>query len=471
LHVYFLRYAIAKWLRCTAVAVLCLSALWFAHAEGATDEPPRAARMPHEVRTAFGATRDDPYFWLRDDTRSNPRVLDYLKAENAYADRMLEPLKSLRTAIRNEITNRVPAQDSSVPFLEHGYWYYVRFDQGQNFPVIARKKDRLDSPEEILLDEAKRAPTNGYFSVGNWCVSPDGRLLAWTEDHVGRSQYELYVKNLSTGRILEDSVQALSPNILCGGDNKTILYVVNNKELRPEWLKAHVLGTAADQDRLVYEETDDTFYSMLIRTNDGKYLCLDGFSMVSAGWRCAPENAPEAFTVIARRESRHMYDVDHANGTWYVRTNWKAPNYRVMSVADADLVRGREAWQELVEARPNESIDGMKAFDGYIALEERLEANERVLIRMDDGKMQEIPAPEPAYSMSLSRENNFPTSHASRIESTLCSHTWVQSMAAYSMYPDRDEAAREQDALRACRGLNRRTNESVNQTRYCARDP
>jgi oligopeptidase B len=375
-------------------------------AHAAPGDPPRAAIVPHEVRTEFGAVRNDPYFWLRDDTRSSPQVLDYLKAENAYTDRTLEPLAALRATVQKELTDRVPPQDSSVPFREGEYWYYTRFAPGQEYPVIARKKGTLDAPEEVLLDEPKRAPASGFFSVGKWTVSPNGALLAWTEDHVGRLQYELHVKDLRTGRVLADSVAGLSPSILWGGDSKTLLYVVNNAALRPEWLKAHTVGRPASTDRLVFHETDDTFYSVLIRTNDKNFLCLNGFSEVASEWRCASSKTPTDFHVISPREVGHLYVVDHAQGMWYIRTNWQAPNFRVMSASDAELVRGRPAWRELVPAEADALIESLQAFDGYIAIEETVEANKRILIRATDGHIRMIPAKEPAYAMSLADDQD-----------------------------------------------------------------
>jgi oligopeptidase B len=386
---------------------MALAALLFTLAlRAAPDDPPRAAIVPHQVRTHFGAVRDDPYFWLRDDTRSDSRVLAYLAAENAYADRVLEPMGGLRATIAKELTDRVPQQDSSVPFEEQGYWYYTRFEQGQDYPVIARKKNSLKGPEEILLNEQKRAPPSGFFSVGSWTVSPNGRFLAWTEDHVGRLQYELHVKDLTSGQELPDSAEGLSAAILWGGDNRTILYVLNNAALRPEWLKAHVLGTASSGDRLLFHEADDTFYSMLVRTNDKRFLCLSGFSMEASEWRCASAMAPTDFRVIAPREPGHLYDADHARGTWYLRTNWKAPNYRVMAVADDGLAKGREAWRETVPAGANSLIESIKAFEGYIAVEETVEGNRRVSIRAGDGHIRSIPVDEPAYLMTLSADQN-----------------------------------------------------------------
>jgi len=368
--------------------------------------PPKAAVAEHEVRTGFGAVRNDPYFWLRDDTRSNPKVLDYLRAENRHADGVLASMAGLETTVRKELAGRLPAQDSSVPFIEHDYWYYSRFLPGKEYPVIARKKGSLTAAEEVLLDESERAPQSGHYSVGSWVVSPNGRLLAWTEDHVGRLQYELHVKDLQTGRISQETVTGLSANILWGGDNKTVLYVVNNKELRPQWLKAHVLGTTTSSDPVLFNESDDTFYSMLVRSNDKQFLCLDGFSLVASEWRCAPVDAPTQFQVISARITGHMYDVDHASGTWYIRTNLEAPNYHIVSVVDADLSRGRDAWHELVPVRKDTLIEGIKAFDGFLAMEERFEANRRIVLRTADGHTREVPTDEPAFTMTLARDQD-----------------------------------------------------------------
>lgn len=369
-------------------------------------DPPRAAKVSHAVTTDFGATRNDPYFWLRDDTRSKPDVLAYLNAENTYADQVTKPITPLRAQIAKELTERVPAGDSSVPFFDQGYWYYSRFDRGAEYPILARKKGSLEAREEIILNEPQRATPKSYFAVGKWVVSPNGRLLAWTEDRVGRFQYDLHVKDLTTGQVLSDTVTGLGTNILWGGDNKTILYVVNNKELRPEYLKAHVVGSPASQDRLLFDDTDDTFYSWLIRTTDRKFVCLDGFSLTNTEWRCASVNDPTHFQVMAPRGPGHMYDVDHADGHWYIRTNWKALNYRIVSVADADASRGQEAWQEIVPGRSGSLIEGMRAFQGFLAMEVRHEANRAVVLRTDDGHIREVAAQEPAFTMTLSPEQD-----------------------------------------------------------------
>jgi oligopeptidase B len=386
-----------------AVAFVVFGTLSAGAAQSRQSVPPKADLVPHEVRTAFGAVRDDPYFWLRDDTRSDPRVLAYLKAENAYTDETLQPIAPLRATVLRELKSRIPSRDVSVPYFERGYWYYTRFESGREYPVLARKEKSLKGHEEVLLDEQeRRALVGGYYSVGMWAVSPNGRLLAWTEDRVGRRQYDLHVKDLATGRVLKDSATGLSSNILWGGDSRTILYVVNDKELRPEWLKAHAVGSPASTDRALFDELDATFYSMLTASTDKKFLCLNGFSLTASEWRCAPLADPTAFQIVLPREVGHIYDVDHSDGEWYIRTNWRAPNFRVMMVPDSDLARGRDAWQELMSPGPNSLVEGLRAFDGYIAVEERLEANKRIVIRRADGRVDTVPSPEPAFAMSIS---------------------------------------------------------------------
>ncbi len=371
-----------------------------------TTTAPVAKKDPHVVQTPFGATRNDPYFWLRDDTRSSPAVLEYLKAENAYADQVLAPEAGLFAQVRKEIAGRVPPQDSSVPYFSHGYWYYTRFSAHEEHPVVARRKGKMDTPEEVLLDENSMAPPKGYFSVDYWAASPDGRLVAWTEDRIGRRQHELHVKDIATGRVLNETVKGTSTNILWGGDSKTILYVVNDAALRPRWLKAHTLGTATSADQVVFDETDDTFYSDLVRTNDEQFLCLHGVSMVASEWRCAPADNPTHFQVIAAREIGHMYDVDHSQRSWYLRTNCQALNYRIVSVTDAGLAQGRSAWHEVLAAQDHVLIEGMKAFDGYLALEERVEANKQLRLLPLNGRGREAPAEDPAFAMSLSPDQS-----------------------------------------------------------------
>ena len=274
-----------------------------APALGDLPEAPVAAKKPHDVVAPHGATRNDEYYWLRDDKRENPEMLAYLNAENAYADAVLKPLEALEETLYAELVARVKQDDSSVPYLEDGYWYYTRFETGKEYPVYARRKGTMDAPEQVLFEVNQLAEGKDYFQIGDFQVSPDDQWVAWAEDDVGRRQYTVRIKNIATGEVLPDVITGVSANMMWGDDSRTLYYVENDPvTLLTKRVKAHVVGTANDQDALVYEETDDTFYMGVTRTRSDEYLCIGVSSTVSSEMRCTPAAKPGEFTVVAPRQ-------------------------------------------------------------------------------------------------------------------------------------------------------------------------
>src|SRR5687767_12082484 len=221
--------------------------------------PPVAAQKPYTVKGP--ADRNDPYYWLRDDTRKNPEMLAYLNAENAYVDAYMAPLKPLQNRIYSEIVGRIKQDDATVPVRERGYYYYTRFDVGADYPILARRRGSMKAPEQVMLNQPAMAKGHGFFAVSGWEVSQDNRLLAYAEDVVGRRQYKLKFKDLTTGRTLADVVENAEAGFVWADDNRTVYYVEKDPvTLLSKRIKAHVLGTPASADRLIYEEKDDTFY-------------------------------------------------------------------------------------------------------------------------------------------------------------------------------------------------------------------
>jgi oligopeptidase B len=383
----------------TALAFAALPAALLAQA---LPSPPTVPQRPHAVKGADGLVRNDPYYWLRDDTRKNPEMLAYLKAENAYADAALAPLKPLQDKIYAEIVGRLKQDDSSVPYRQRGYFYYTRFETGQDYPVSARRKGSMEAPEEVLLDEPAMGRGKGYFQVADSAVSQDNNLLAYAEDDVGRRQYVLHVKDIATGQLLPDIVENVEPNLVWADDNKTIFYIEKDPvTLLSKRVKAHVLGTPASADRLVYEEPDDSFYIALFRTTSDKYICIVLESTVSNEQRCTSAASPGAFAVLAPRQREFRYDADHIGHRWVIRTNWNAPNYKLMTVSDAGAAGGRAKWTDLVPHSAEIFIDGFTLMNGFIAIAERAGGNKRLRLRADDGTSRLVASDEPAYAMSL----------------------------------------------------------------------
>jgi oligopeptidase B len=361
-----------------------------------------AAKKPHQVKGPGGIVRDDPYYWLRDDTRKSPEVLSYLNAENAYTDNVMAPLRPLQAKVNSEIVGRIKQDDSSVPYRKDGYYYFRRFDLGADYPILARKKGSVSAAEEVMLNQPEMAKGHGFFAVSDWEVSRDSRLLAFAEDTVGRRQYTLKVKDLTTGKPLADRVPNIEANVIWADDNKTVFYIEKDPvTLLSKRVKAHELGTPASADKLVYEEKDASFYMGVGRTSDDKYICIGVQSTVSNEQRCTSAANPGEWMVLAPREREFRYMADHVGDRWIIRTNANAPNYKLVSIGDADAAKGKAAWRDLVPHSANAFIEGFQPFDSFIAIEERSGGNKRLRVLANDGKSSFVQSDEPAYTMAL----------------------------------------------------------------------
>ncbi|NEX94478.1 S9 family peptidase [Caulobacter sp. 17J65-9] len=376
-------------------------------------DAPVAARKPYEVAAPAGA-RQDEYYWLRDDTRKNPEMLAYLNAENAYTDAVLAPTKALQEKLYGEIVGRIKQDDSSVPYRQRGYWYYTRFETGKDYPVLARRQGDMSAPEQVMLDQSAMAQGKGFFAVSDWVVSQDNRILAYAEDTVGRRQYVVKFKDLTTGQTLADEIPNAEPNLVWADDNKTVFYVEKDPvTLLSTRVKAHVLGTPASADKLLYEEKDTSFYMGLGRTRSDKYVCIYLQSTVSTEQRCSQANADFAkngepggsyFRTIAPRLRDHEYEADQLGDRWVIRTNWGgAKNFKLMTMGDGSTRWGDPGqWRDLVPASKDVFIQGYTLFDGFVAIDERSGGLRRIRTLTPDGKSSFVASDEPAYTMGFS---------------------------------------------------------------------
>ncbi len=367
-----------------------------------TDQAPIAKTIPHTVRSANG-DRADPYYWLRDDEREDADVIAYLEAENAWFDKHMAPLAPLVETIYTEIVDRIKQDDASVPYRDRGYWYYTRFEEGKEYAIHARRKDNMDTPEEVLLDGNALAEDSDFFQIGSYDVSDDGRWLVWAEDTVGRRQFVLRFKDLHSGEVLADTITGTSGSLTWAADNATVFYIENDPEtLLSKRVRRHRLGTPTASDVVVYEEPDDTYYLSVDRTGDHRYLVIESSATVSDELRYLAADDPEGeFTVFAARARDFEYDADHIDGRWVIRSNWNAPNFRLLEVADADVGK-REAWREILAHRDDVYLEEFDLFTGFLAIGERSEGLQRVRIRSwDGGRDEHIGADEPVYVASI----------------------------------------------------------------------
>lgn len=282
-------------------------------------QPPVAATHDYVVKAPAGE-RHDPYYWLRDDSRSKPEVLDYLRAENSYYDAVMAPHKALEDKLFNEMVGRIQQDDATAPQLDRDYWYYTRYEQGKDYPIVARRKGDMNAPEQVMLDGNVLAKDLAYFHLSTWEVSQNQQLLAYTVDNQGRYQNNIRIRDLSTGKDFPETITGASAGIAWSADNKSFFYVENDPvTLLSFRVKRHVVGTEPDKDATVYEEQDKSFYTSVYLTNDHQYIVIDLSSTVSSEQWLIPANAPDSKPVrLAARERDFEYSAGHIGQRWVI---------------------------------------------------------------------------------------------------------------------------------------------------------
>jgi oligopeptidase B len=285
----------------------------FLMASSAAEIPPIAKRIDHrEVR--HEATLVDPYFWLRD--KKNPEVTRYLEAENAYTAAMTKDVQPFADALYKEMLSHIRQTDLSVPVRRGAYLYYSRTEEGKQYPILCRRKDTAEAPEEVMLDLNQLAQGKKFLSVGQSEVSDDANLLAYTLDDTGYRQYKLHVKDLRTGQTLSDTAERVT-SIEWATDNKTLFYVTEDEVTkRSDRLWRHPLGGATSE---LYHEKDELYHIGLGRTRDKKFLVLEISStiMKKPGTEAA---AHSRWRVFLPREEAPLH-IDHREGLFYIRTD------------------------------------------------------------------------------------------------------------------------------------------------------
>jgi oligopeptidase B len=364
--------------------------------------PPVAQQRPHVIASPHGS-RTDEYYWLRDDTRSDPRVLAHLEAENAWRKYQLARLAPLTERLYQEFLGRIRQEDTSVPYRKRGHWYYSRFEAGDEYPVHARRRGALDASEQVLVDQRERALGHEFYDLGSFDISREDRLLAWTEDTVGRREYTLRFRDLLSGLVLEDTITGVEPQVVWTGDHMSVLYVEKDpRTLLGIRVRRHRLGTPQAEDELVYEEHDESFYTWIDSSKDERFLLIGSTSTLSTELRFARADDPSlSFEVLLPREPDHEYEAEPFRGRWIIRSNRGAPNFRLIE-AGFDTVRDAGTWRELIAHRDDASITGYDVFDTFLAVEERSGGLRRLRLRDWKGEYDRyIESAEPAFQMAL----------------------------------------------------------------------
>jgi oligopeptidase B len=366
--------------------------------------PPVAKIVPKEI-AVHDDTRVDHYAWLRE--RENPDVIAYLEAENAHTEQVMAHTKPLQEALYKEILGRIQETDLSVPVKRDDYFYYTRTEEGKAYGISCRKHRSLDAPEEILLDANVLAAGEKYFRLGNFSVSPDHRLLAYSTDVQGDETYTIVVKDLATGELLPDRIANTYYSLEWANDNRTFFYTTLDPARRPYRLFRHQLGAASDD--LVYEEQDGRFVLGVGRTRSRRFLVLHLSSALTSEVRhLEADNPLGAFLVMLPRKQDVEYDASHHGEFFYIRTNEGAKNFRLMRTPVANP--SRDNWEEVIPARTGITIEGVDSFEDHLVVYERERGLEKIAIHDSNGVFRHyIEFPEPVYTVGATGNAEYST--------------------------------------------------------------
>ena len=369
-------------------------------------QPPVAKKAPKELIT-HGDTRIDNYYWMNQ--REDPEVISYLNAENAYTQQRLAGTEELQQKLFDEIVGRIKQNDESVPFKDDGYWYYVRYEEGKEYPIYARKKGTQEAAEEVMVNANERAEGLSYYAAAGMDVSPNNQLLAFGEDTVSRRKYTIRFKDLKTGELLSDAIPNTTGGAVWGNDNKTVFYTMKDPALRSFKIFKHTLGTPTAQDKEVYYEADETFSTFVYKTKSDDYIIIGSGSTLSNEYRFLDADKPNGeFKVIQPRERGLEYSVDHFGDKFYIVTNKDgATNFKLMQTPVTKP--GKANWKEVVPHRENVLLEGIEIFRDYLALQERRDGLSQIRVKKwNDPKTDfYIDFEEEAYTAYISTNPDF----------------------------------------------------------------
>ena len=376
---------------------------------------PIAPRIESE-REYHGKKLEDPYFWLKDqgypEVNDEP-VLDYLKAENAYHAAFLEPHTALVDTIFEEFKGRTDETEESVPYIENGYEYRWFYREEEEYRTRSRKN--LETGEEsVFLDETKLAEGHEYFVLGDWEISPDNTLLAYSFDTAGDERYQVKIFNLKTGEYLDDVLEDVQRSVAFSSDGKSLVYALLEKDRwHSKEIKVHTLGTAQDQDTLLYKEEDDGFFIGFYQTSSKEFFIVSsGQGEVQESY-AVPADLSKPLTMMVGRESGFQQTIDHAHGHFYILANDSHKNSRFARVPDSDPAY--KNWETLIEGTDLSYLLGLQAFDDFIVIKLRENGLEKIRLLdypiegASDLSSKDVQFPEDVFAASIGINPEFKT--------------------------------------------------------------
>ncbi|CCQ11023.1 Protease II [Pseudoalteromonas luteoviolacea B = ATCC 29581] len=363
--------------------------------------PPIAPKIPHQM-SHHDHTRLDNYYWMRDDDRKRADVLAHLEAENGYCEKVMAKHSLLQKTLFEELKGRIVKDDMSVPIKDGHFWYVSEVAGDNEYPTFARADNAGMDDKQCLLDANELAIGHDYFDLGDLTISPNEQFLSYSQDTDSRRIYDIYFKDLNSGELLSDTLQATEGQVVWSNDNQCVYYV--KKDLDPllgYQVFRHKLGTLQSQDELVYEEQDRQFFMGLAKSRDESLIFIYLSATDTTDLLVLDANSPYAKPQrLFERQSGHEFGLDKFGKEYFIVSNWQAKNF-CLYTACANTIADINQWQMRIAHRDEVLIEGVELFDSHFVITEREAGQIRFIVHSFEGSNYTVDFVDDCYFASL----------------------------------------------------------------------
>ena len=386
--------------------------------------PPTARKIPTET-TQLGFTRTDDYAWMKDDnwqevmndtSKLDVLIRAHLDAENTYTNAVTADLTALKDTIFEEMKGRLKSDASSVPSPDRGFAYNHRYRTGDQHGLYERAaidiatKEPLSPPETILDAEALAKDYPAFFDLGSVTHSDDQKWLAYNLDASGAENYEVFLKELATGKVSPTGITKSAGGLQWALDNKTLFWVERDDNQRPYAVFAKNIHDAKAAPRLVYKETDPGFFVSVGESDSGNFIEISSHNHTTTELWLIPSNAPDtAPACVSPRHAGREYSIHDHGDYFYILTNADgATDFQIMRAPIA--TPAFENWEAFLPHQSGTLIIGVSTFGNFLVRLVRENALPRVIIRdMRNGEEHDIAFDEQAYALGLAGSYEYET--------------------------------------------------------------
>ena len=376
--------------------------------EMSINNPPKPKKTPYKLE-AHGDIRIDDYYWMRDDTRSDPELISYLESENDYFQNWRDSNIDYESSIYKELKSMIPDEEETLRVKDGSFYYYSRIKASEQYSTYYRNK----SNEEIVLDVNKEAEGKEFYNVAGLNISPDENLLLYGEDLNGRREYTLRIKNLKNNSLLEDEIVKASPSAIWSNDSEYIIYAKKDEEtLIQNQIYLHKLGTNQDEDKLIYKESDNEFNIWLSESRTKKYIYVYIEKTNSSEvWLMDKSDPLKPLELVLKRSEGHLYSVEDGGDYFYALSNHNdAKNFKVMRFKGTDF-NDIDKWKNVLDDRETHYIEDMLTFTNHIVIQSRFDGIPIIeILDINSNKLSEIKMNDEVYDLGLAYNNDFNSS-------------------------------------------------------------